>query len=71
MKIDSFYDDFDAWLDCHTAPLAAKFSTIINNSTMEDRHEGRHEYWLIAIGLAETSWFIYCQQYDAETFEDD
>ncbi|KKM69940.1 hypothetical protein LCGC14_1445660 [marine sediment metagenome] len=60
MKIDSFYNDFDAWLSSHDAPLAALISK--QQSGLIDRNG--HEYGLIAIGLDETSWFIYCGQYD-------
>lgn len=62
MRRDSFYNDFDAWLDGNTAPQAAAMSNYRKNLTTNDWHE----YWLIAIGLDETSWFIYCGQYDTE-----
>jgi len=62
MRRESFYNDFDAWLDGNTAPQAAAMSNYRENLTTEDWHE----YWLIAIGLDETGWFIYCGQYDAE-----
>jgi len=67
MKVDSFYNNFDGWLNSSCAPQAASISRARANVTIEHRHE----YWLIAIGLDETSWFIYCSQYDTEAFEDD
>lgn len=67
MKIDSFYDDFDEWVDSNYAPEAS--SLFIN--LREHPIETRREYWLIAVGLDETSWFVYCQQYDAKMLEND
>lgn len=62
MKVDSFYNDFDGWLNSSKAPQAALISRAHTNLTIEYRHE----YWLIAIGLDETSWFIYCSRYNTE-----
>ena len=67
IKIESFYNDFAAWLDSNNARQAAS----LNKSGIDMTTEDCHEYWLIAIGLDETSWFIYCGQYDAEVVEDD
>lgn len=61
MKIDSFYNDFDAWLDSNNARQAVLLYKQCGFSTKDC-----HEYWLIAIGLDETSWFIYCGQYDTK-----
>lgn len=58
MRRDSFYCDFDSWTYSNHAPQAALLSKKGNGMNF------RHEYWLIAIGLEETSWFIYCEKYD-------
>jgi len=67
MKIESFYNDFSAWLNSNNAPLAA----LINKKGIDMTVKARHEHWLIAIGLDETSWFMYCGQYDTVGSKDD
>lgn len=60
MRKDSFYYNFDGWIDSNHAPQAAILSRI-----QVDFDEGfSHENWLIAHGLEETSWFIYYEKYD-------
>ncbi len=61
MRRDSFYyHDFDVWITSNHAPHAALLSRERNGTVIEFRHEN----WLIAHGLEETSWFIYCEKYD-------
>lgn len=58
MRRDSFYHQFDTWITSNHAPQAAMFSKKGNGMNF------RHENWLIAHGLEETSWFVYCEKYD-------
>ena len=60
MRRDSFYYNFDGWIDSNYAPQAALFSRIRTDTSVKFRHEN----WLVAYGLEETSWFIYCEKYD-------
>lgn len=59
MRTDSFYYNFGAWIYSNHAPQAALLSKKGAGISF------CHENWLIAHGLEETSWFLYCEKYDA------
>jgi len=60
---DSWYYDFNGWVDNSDADICADCFRYTDVYSTEDLHE----FWLMGWGLLETCWMIYCEQYDGDT----